>query len=295
MTKATRNRRANQRGQKADAQNTDGQERAIARPLEVSMLGGWTERRMHRHRASLDALPWGTLEPERHPRAHVDHARAMWTNGIFTEYASAAAFSQLVTALVESGAPIDLTAACADIVVDEMTHVELVSRVVLELGGAVPYEMDLDRITQLPDPGATPLMRAAELAITTSCVGESLSVPALRSSRALVGGGLLHGVLDRLVRDEGPHAQLGIQFLAWAGDRLTRGDRERLAAIALDAVAVYAPLWQTSEPADAPALGATPRDDYRALMTAAVRDKIDARLVRHGIVMDRAKLAALVE
>jgi hypothetical protein len=29
-------------------------------------------------------------------------------------------------------------------------------------------------------------------------------------------------------------------------------------------------------------------------MTAAVRDKIDARLIRHGIVMNRERLAALL-
>ncbi len=263
------------------------------RQLEVSVLGGWTERRMRRARAEIDDLPWGTLDVGRHPASEVRLARAMWTNGIFTEYASATAFSQLATALLECGAPVDLTAACADIVVDEMTHVELVTRVVIELGGAVPYEMDLDRITQLPDPDASALMRAAELAVTTSCVGESLSVPALRRSREMIGGGLLHRVLDRLVRDEGPHAQLGMQFLAWAGERLTRGDRGRLAQIALDAVAVYAPLWQQPGRA-APDLGVTEPDAYRALMTAAVRDKIDARLCRHGIVMDRDALAALM-
>jgi hypothetical protein len=84
-----------------------------------------------------------------------------------------------------------------------------------------------------------------------------------------------------------------MQFLAWASDRFTRGDRARLAQIALDAVTVYAPLWQA--PAQgAPELGVTEPTAYRALMTAAVRDKIDARLCRHGIVMDRAALAALL-
>ena len=239
-------------------------------------------------------MPWGTLRVERFARDDVELARGMWTNGIFTEYASATAFSQLATAFLECGAPVDLTAACADIVVDEMTHVEMVTRVVIELGGAVPYEMDLDKITQLPDPDATALMRAAELAITTSCVGESLSVPALRQSRAMIGDGLLHVVLDRLVRDEGPHAQLGMQFLAWAGDRLTAGDRERLATIALEAVSVYAPLWQKTSKAAAPDLGLTEPDEYRLLMTTAVRDKIDTRLRRHDIVMDPVKLAALM-
>jgi hypothetical protein len=138
-------------------------------------------------------------------------------------------------------------------------------------------------------------MRAAELAVTTSCVGESLSVPALRASRELSADGLIHEVLDRLVRDEGPHAQLGVELLAWAADDLDDADRARLAEIALDAIAVYAPLWQNgTTDTGAPALGSTPDADYRAIMTAAVRDKIDARLARHGIVMDRDRLAALL-
>ena len=252
------------------------------RQLDVSLLGGWTERRMRRRRGELDGFEWGSLDLARFAPADVAVARAQWTNGVFTEYASAAAFSQLATAFVECGAPIDLTAACADIVVDEMTHVELASRVVVELGGAVPFVMDLDRITQLVDPDASPIMRAATLAVTTSCVGESLSVPALRSSRNLASG-LLHAVLDRLVRDEGPHAQLGPQFLAWAGDQLSARDRRELAVVALDAIAVYAPLWQTSSD-----------PGYRAMMTSAVRDKIDKRLLAHGIVVDREGLAALL-
>jgi hypothetical protein len=265
------------------------------RQLDVSLLGGWTERRMRRRRGDIDDFAWGSLHLERYAREDLDLARAQWTNGIFTEYASAAAFSQLATAFVECGAPIDLTAACADIVVDEMTHVELASRVVIELGGAVPFVMDLDRITQLIDPDASPIMRAATLAVTTSCVGESLSVPALRSSRNLAGAGLLHAVLDRLVRDEGPHAQLGPQFLGWASDQLTTHERTRLAEIALEAISVYAPLWQgDGDHPGAPHLGAAPDSAYRALMTSAVRDKIDPRLLAHGIVMDRAGLAAVL-
>lgn len=254
--------------------------------LEISLFGGWTQRRLRSRRPIVDDIPWGTLALEGFLDDELDQARAAWTNGIFTEYASATAFTQLATALLECGAPLDLTATCADIVVDEMAHVELVTRVVIELGGAVPFEVDLERITQVPDPDATPLMRAAELAITTSCVGEALSVPSMRRARTLAGGGLLHTVLDRLVRDEGPHAQLGPQILSWADDRISHGDRARLAEIALDAVAVYAPLWQDGS--------TTERADYKAVMTAAVRDKIDRRLLGLGIVMDRARLAALL-
>jgi hypothetical protein len=269
------------------------------RQLEVSLLGGWTEKRLRKRRSAVtNDLPWGTIDPARYVARELDLARAMWTNGIFTEYASATAFSQLATALLECGAPIDLSAACADIVVDEMTHVELVTRVVIEMGGATPYDMDLSAITQLPE-CETPLMRAAELAITTSCVGESLSVPALRQSLSTSNIPLLQGVLERLVKDEGPHAQLGLAFLTWASDQLTRGDREMLARIAVEAIAVYAPLWQRpagdeSAPAcAAPELGLSEPTPYRALMTAAV-DKIDLRLCRCGIVMDRAAVSALL-
>ena len=38
-------------------------------------------------------------------------ARVVWTESAFSEYASAAAFAAIATALLEAGAPIDLTAA----------------------------------------------------------------------------------------------------------------------------------------------------------------------------------------
>ena len=254
--------------------------------FELEMLGGAATTRLRRRRPAVDHLPWGTIDPGAFTADGLIEARKVWTNGVFTEYASAAAFTAMAGAFLECGAPIDLTAAAADIVVDELDHAEVASRLVMELGGAVPYHADLALVAPLTAPGATPIMRAAELAITTSCVGEALSVPSMRRARTLAGGGILHAVLDRLVRDEGPHAQLGPQVLRWAGDRISHRDRGRLAEIALDAVAVYAPLWQDgtrTEPAD-----------YKTFMTTVVRDKIDRRLLGLGIVMDRARLDALL-
>lgn len=264
--------------------------------LELDWLGGWSERRLRRRRPGADALPWGTLDLEHHHADDLLEARRVWTNGVFTEYASAAAFGNLATALLECGAPIDLSAVAADIVVDELAHVELVSRLVMELGGAVPYQADLSRVSQLTDPDATPLMRALELAVTTSCVGEALSVPALTRSRALAREPLLHGVLDRLVRDEGPHAELGMRVLGWAEPRLSAGDRERLAAIAVEAIAVYAPAWQDGARPEqgAPALGMADLADYRRTMITAIEERIVARLARVGIDLDRGRLDPLV-
>jgi hypothetical protein len=263
--------------------------------LDIGFLGGWTERRMHRRRPISDEIPWGTLDLSPFSDEELVHAREVWTNGVFTEYASAAAFSQLATAFIECGAPIDLTATCADIVVDEIAHVELVSRVVTEIGGAVPYELELDKITQLVDPAGPAILRAAELAVTTSCVGESLSVPALQRSRTLTSNPILRRVLDRLVRDEGPHAQLGSRFLQWANHRLRDEDRAWLAGVALDAIAVYAPLWQGQASEDvANGLGVADDDGYATTMTTAVREKIVGRLARCNIHLDRDRLSELL-
>ena len=67
----------------------------------------------------------------------VVEARRVWTNGAFTEYASAAAFANLTTALLECGAPVDLTAVAADDVVGrERGQVERAPRQVVDAGAA---------------------------------------------------------------------------------------------------------------------------------------------------------------
>src|SRR5580692_1471005 len=212
--------------------------------FELSWRGGASEHRLHRHRRGSEDMPWGSLDLASFGPGAVEEARRVWTNGVFTEYASAAAFSALTAALLECGAPVDLTAVAADIVVDELFHVELSGRLTTELGGAVPLRFDLEKIAPLATPGARALMRASELAVATSCVSETLSVPAMARSRAMATSPLVRAVLDRLVADEGPHARLGFWFLDWAADRLTDAERARLADLAMVTLEVYAPLWR---------------------------------------------------
>ena len=254
--------------------------------FELAWRGGATEARLHRCRPAAAQLPWGTIDLARYGDAVLADARATWSHGVFTEYASAAAFSTLATALLECGAPVDLTAACADIVVDELAHVELASRLTMELGGAVPLAFDLATIAPLTTPGARPLARAAELAVTTSVVGEALSVPAIARARALAKDPLVHAILELLLADEGPHARLGFWFLEWAADQLTADERAHLAALALDTLEVYAPLWQDAEGGHDPA-------GRRALRAAVVRG-IARPLARHGVALDATRLAALL-
>jgi hypothetical protein len=240
--------------------------------LALEWLGGATERRMHHARPGFDELPWDSFDASRIAPDDPEllDARAVWTNGVFTEYASAAAFSAFNIALLECGAPVDLCAAAADFAVDELVHVTLVARLVMQMGGATPYLADLAHVgparADLP-----PRLRAAKLAIEVSCVGEALSLPALAESHRGARHPLARAVLDRLRHDEGPHAAIGHWFLAWAEPWLTAGDREYLGTLATRAVAIYAPIWREADPA------------YRAYMERAVDERIVARLAKSGI------------
>ncbi|MBA3395438.1 MAG: hypothetical protein H0T89_22510 [Deltaproteobacteria bacterium] len=264
--------------------------------FELAWRGGATEARLHRRRPGSEDLPWGTLDLSRYPGAHALEARKIWSNGVFTEYASAAAFSSLTTAMLACGAPVDLVAMSADIVVDELFHVELSARLTMELGGAVPLAFDLANIAPVTTPGARPLVRAAEIAMTTSCVSESLSVPAMARSRALASEPLIRAVLERLLADEGPHARLGFWFFDWANDELTDGERAHLARLAEDTIEAYAPLWQ-DVPCESCALpaGLGGHDDAgKDALRAAITTSIASPLARYGIVLDDARIAALV-
>jgi len=79
--------------------------------------------------------------------------------------------------------------------------------------------------------------------VRTSCVGEALTVPILKASRASSQSALITEVLTRIVRDESHHAQIGWWFLDWADPDLSDADRVRLGHAASDAIRAFAPLF----------------------------------------------------
>jgi len=264
--------------------------------LSLEWLGGATERRLRVSRPTFaelhDDLPWDSFDPARADPDDLTEARMVWTNGVFTEYASAAAFSAMNLAFLQCGAPVDLCAAAADFALDELVHVTLVSRLVMTLGGATPYFADLERIVPTPPAELSARLRAAELAIKISCVGEALSLPALTASHRGASHPLARAVLDTLRHDEGPHASIGHWFLAWAGTWLTPGDREYLGGVARDAIDVYVPLWTDPEAAARPVLDHAGETTYRAYMEDAVEHRIVRRLARAGIQVANSSTVA---
>lgn len=154
-------------------------------------------------------------------------ARFVWTQSAFSEIASAAAFAGIAGCLLAAGAPVDFVAAAGDFVGDEVIHAELSGRMAMAFGGAAPMEVDLARLVR-PPVSATPLLRAAELIVRTSCVGEALTVPVLKGAKAAAGSALAEAVIGRIVRDEAAHAEMGPWFLDWADAWLSDEDRAAL-------------------------------------------------------------------
>lgn len=253
--------------------------------FELSTIGGPWGRRLAPRRAWIDDLPW------REPLPASDAARVVWTRTAFSEYASAAAFAEIAAALLACGAPIDLTAAAGDFVVDEIVHTELSARLAAALGGAVTLEVDLARLVRPPQ-SRDPLMAAAERIVRTSCVGEALTVPILKLSRRLSGSRLLDEALHAVVADESSHAQLGWWFLDWADDRLDDAARAHLGLVAGTAVRAFAPLL--GAPAcDDSGLGVLGCDAYDPAFVEAARKRVAEPLAERGILVPADDLAAV--
>ncbi len=256
------------------------------RPFELCAVGGPWGRRLGPRRAWLDELPWGERLPD-----DAAAARLVWTRTAFSEYASAAAFAEIAGALLTAGAPIDLTAAAGDFVVDEIVHAEAAARLAAALGGAAPLDVDLTRLVR-PPAAPDPLVRAAELVVRTSCVGESITVPMLRLARELAGSALVEGVLGRVLADEAGHAQFGWWFLDWAAPALDDEARAHLGRVAGAALRAFAPALGGG--CGESGLGALACDRYDPAIADAATRRVARPLAERGIDVPAADLAALV-
>lgn len=250
------------------------------RLFELEAVGGPLAKRLARRRQGTEHLAWGELAPLATTPAG-EHARGVWTQSAFSEYASAASFADITGGLLAAGAPIDLCAAAGDFVLDEILHAELSSQIAMTLGGAVPLEVDLARLVR-PPTSDTPLARVAELVVRTCCVGESLTIALLQASRESAGAPVIAEVIGRIVRDEAEHAELGWTFLDWAADRLSDDELSALGQVATGAVASFAPVFMRECAGDG-SLGVMSCATYDAAFVKALQRRVDEPLRARGI------------
>jgi hypothetical protein len=254
-------------------------------PFQPALLGGPWSRRLRPRRAWIDELPWNEPWPD-----DAQAARWSWTQTAFSEYASAAAFAEIAAALAAAGAPIDMIAAAGDFLTDEIVHVEVSARIAAALGGGVLLEVDLTRLVK-PSMSGDPRMRAAELLVRTSCVGEALTVPLLKLARELSGSTVVAAAIRRIVHDEAMHAQLGAWFLDWADSWLDDDARAQLGEVAGAAVRAFAPLLGAG--CTQSGMGVLACDRYDPVFIQAVERRVAAPLAARGIEIPAADLRAV--
>jgi hypothetical protein len=271
--------------------------------FELEWMGEAAEHHFRKAKYVPD-LPWGTLKTDDYDPDVLVAARATWTRSSLTEYRAIAGFTEILRAATEAKVPLDIIGMASTFVADEVVHVELASRMAMELGGGTPLTTDLDHLFMRADPTLTAFERANEMVLRVSCVAEAYSGRmAIRSYEGTTHP-LTRAVLETINADESLHYRLGGIYFDWASERLTDGERERLSKIALDCLRPYSP--HADKAPDATAAGrrkatlAQIRDigwiesqHFAGYIRDAVYKGIVAPLASYGIAPDGAELDRL--
>jgi hypothetical protein len=272
-------------------------------PFVLEWLGGPAEHHFRRARPSAD-LDWASLDASQYPPELVARAREVWMGIVVSEYSAIAAFAEVVSTLTAARAPLDLIGMTSDFLADEVQHVELASRVVMQLGGAPERNVDATRLAPRTSHELTPLQRANEMAVRVGCVAEvfagGTAAPIMRETVHP----LVRGVYERILRDEARHQRFGSLYFEWAADRLDRAECERLARVAVSALNLYAPFWRDARAAgnqlekfgayDVHELGWFEPARYVTLAESVVRKDIIRPLAELGIVIPEEQVTVLL-
>jgi hypothetical protein len=274
----------------------------MKQPFEVEWMGGVAEHHFRRARPGIEELPWGTLDPAKFAPGAVEQARGSWTEVAINEYRAVASFTEVLRALVDVKAPLDLLGMTSDFLADECSHVELASRVAMELGGAAPRMVDMDHFAERPR-GLTAFQRANELVLRVGCVSEAFSGGTASVSLESTTHPLVRAVYQTILRDEARHRRLGGLYFEWALARIDEPELARLGRVLHEALKGFAPFWRPS--AAARARAAVHAGDLQALgwlgatrfapvaREVVVRDILDP-LASIGIALSNDERAALL-
>jgi len=230
-------------------------------PFELEWMGGAAEHHFRRARPGVDDLPWGTIDVSEYAPSAVERARGLWTEVAINEYRAVAGFSEVLRALVDVKAPLDLLGMTSDFLADECSHVELACRLAMELGGGAQRMVDMDRFATRPQ-GLTRFQRANELVLRTSCIAEAFSGGTAAISHSKTTHPLPSAVYETILRDEARHRRLGGLYFEWALQRIDDAERLRLSAVLQDGLRMLSPFWKAVA---APATPQPPEADMQAL------------------------------
>lgn len=214
--------------------------------FELEWLGGTTEHFFRRARPDAAAVPWGTVDTARYSPALLAAVRRSWTEVSMNEYRAVASFAEVIRALTDAMAPLDMIGMASDFLADEVLHTELAARVAMELGGASPMKVDMDRFALRSDLRLPATMRANEVILRVCCVGEAFAFGVGAPSLKLDSHPMIKAVNQIIMADEARHKRLGALYLDWAADDWDDAERARLSRVLEETLAAFAPMWSSA-------------------------------------------------
>ncbi|MCL2450086.1 MAG: hypothetical protein FWD17_14150 [Polyangiaceae bacterium] len=219
--------------------------RAGPAPFEVEWLGGRAEHYFRKVRPGADDLPWGTLPVGDYPPSLVEAARTTWTELAVNEYRAIVRFSDVMRAMALAKVPLDLLGMTGDFLADECVHVELASRMAMELGGGAPVAVDMDTFVP-PIDGATPAFERASQIVLEVGISEAFAGGTGLGHRNAASHALPRAIFDRILADESRHRRFAPIYFEWAAERFDDGERARLAAVATRMLGALSTYWKVT-------------------------------------------------
>ena len=217
--------------------------------FELEWFGGTAEHFFRRSRPDADAVPWGTLDRSRYAPDLLQAVRASWTEVSMNEYRAVASFAEVIRALTDAMAPLDMIGMASGFLADEVLHTELAARVAMELGGAAPMTVDMDRFALRADLGLPAKMRANEVLLRVCCVGEAFAFGVGAPALKLPSHPMIKAVSEIIMADEARHKRLGALYLEWASDDWDDAERARLSRVLEDTMKGLHEFW-SGEPGE---------------------------------------------
>jgi hypothetical protein len=217
--------------------------------------------------------------------------RDEWLRRVQAEYRSAAVAQHLGLWLLQIGASPDLVRASQRAVRDELVHASHARRVHAAAGGTSVAVLDRAGLGLSRGPGDALELDVARACVEVFCLGETVAVPLFAALRSGCSVPVARAALDRVLRDEVRHRDLGWDLLGWllelpASGEIRRTIEAELPAMLARLVAAYAaPATRDRDDvsADDRAWGLMSGAGYAAVLSRSVPKDHLPRFARLGI------------
>lgn len=214
-------------------------------------------------------------------------AVAEWRNRVEAEYRSAAITARALHWMIQCGFPDEMLRTTIRVVGDELDHAHLSHDVVVAIGGG-DEPLALEARTLDVPVAETPLASLTDVIVRSFCLGETFAVPLFAAMREGTTHPVARAALDRVLRDEAVHRQLGWDALDALLAIDAAGVRERTEARLPGWMAGFEAGYGTMRPSgpltdEEIAVGLLPIERWVGIWRRTVVEDVGPRFGRRGI------------